>query len=788
MGKHMKKYLRIFLPICLATILVFTSILGFIYWPRSGDKDDDGFEFSVPTTVIGPHGIPTFISGRFTERTILNWNNVFDALGDVSETMKITDAREEFTQVSSTTFGNVTAYRLQQVYKNIPVFGNQLTVLARQNGRAQALSGYYAPNIDTAVEPLLEIAQIGHLITGTLGPHEIHSHELNIFVHTDGAELVYVLIVEGIDFEKLLVIGAQTGTTYETEDLVSDISAQTQATQSFITALMQSSNSGTFTHTDEGICGETFTITLEEYAPGRFRFVDPVRDISIRHSNSSSTPRGNSPFISGSIVNGQLVPDDEFLFRKAISTMGNAIIVQDFYQAISTPSVANAIPSNMNIILAPNYRNASVYSRSGNISIGALVGDLPGSPIATLQTVDVLAHEFQHIVNSRLANMATGPLNEAFADIFGILAYSFRNDWTMGSTSSPLHFEDGTLGTVADILERNHSNPSLGERPAQRFDEFYRDDWRTMTSRTGNIGSPHFNSTVFGHAAYLMWSSGAFADRYEMGRVFLGALLLLDRNATYQDAAMAILEIARAQGLSSESLGIIEQAFLETNIVMPASIRSTGIVQEAGTLAPIEDAQIYIYRVTDPISIFGQQVIQLGPSRTTNADGEFNINMNFNQSWSGRIRIMVLKEGFVTHIQTMPIGAVPIHDFTITLQKIPADMTLDEMRADRDRIWQMFRDYEYSAGAYRWNHHGGPWIQLNAGTVNTPWGGTFGLIQGAIIWIQPSMAASIDDEWVRSLPHPWVGTSSWDWFIDGPRLVFGNGPALAAYRDVVGVS
>jgi len=749
----MKKWVLLSTGVITAVIAVI-----FVIWLLNDNpKTEYQTELEIPSIILGDNDIPSFMVGNLPNRVVENFDDVIAVLWELQEVMHFSNPTNEFKLLSQDVSSDMTFYRIRQVYGGIPVFGREFVLVVDGYGRPAILSGSYTPLSEVIMTQNKNIQDIQNILEYEFGELELYSYELVIFPHVERAEKSYLLFMATQTDALMVIVGAYTGNILFVEDI-----------------LFYSASS----HYLQGLYNETHTIRIEEYGDGRFRLVDENSGISIRHTDTAMEnmatgaitalrPTWTFSYVGGRIENGVLIPDDEYLFQKAITTMARANQVRDFYNVIrnhfSATTIVNAVNAEIQITLAPNLDGAVISNVTGNIILGSSHG-------TSWTTVDVIAHEFQHYINRRISNLAGGPLNEAYADIFGTLAYNFNNNWRIGSTSATFYYNGQTM-TQANMVQRDLSDPSWRSAPSQLYGEFYRID----------SPSAHANATVFGHAAYRMWSGGAFTDRYEMGKVFIGSLLFLSRDASFQDAAMAVMQYAEIHGLSDESLAIIRQAFLYTNIIMPSNKNITGFVLCMETGEPVTNATIRFYRVTEPMSVLGAVDMPIGGITTVNADGSFSRNINLGSNPSGNLRILITAEDYATYARVIPMRSITLHDFTFQMRPALHELSAEDIANDAERVRQMLvYSRENRRLAVVWNTHGAPWVSLNS------FGEFLTLELGSVVWIQPSQIPYISDEWVHALPHwPSIRESNRQWYIEGHRLFLGNSFAIEVFREFV---
>jgi Zn-dependent metalloprotease len=169
-----------------------------------------------------------------------------------------------------------------------------------------------------------------------------------------------------------------------------------------------------------------------------------------------------------------------------------------------------------------------------------------GDAEAFAGALDVVAHELTHGITSYTANLVyqdqPGALNEAFSDIFGEAVEartSGRADWLMGTT-------------LPDQI-RNMSNPSsmqIGSTKRyypSKMSQFYGENDSLLDKLQGrDNGGVHINSTIIGHAFYLLAEgmNGALGIQ-TAEKIFYRALSYhLTSNSQFIDARLACVASA----------------------------------------------------------------------------------------------------------------------------------------------------------------------------------------------------------------------------------------------------
>ncbi|WP_283609755.1 M4 family metallopeptidase [Mycolicibacterium poriferae] len=273
-------------------------------------------------------------------------------------------------------------------------------------------------------------------------------------------------------------------------------------------------------------------------------------------------------FVGGPVLPGRVVKRGWLGWnRGAVSAHANTAVVYDYYEDVLGRTsfdgdgalVEVSIRYNpINIYRASGYANAFWDPTRQQFAFGD-GGYLQAS-------LDVVAHEFTHAVVSYVVGAGgsvldygeSGALNEAYADILGLLVEgkSGADRWLIA--------EDSDYGIIRNLADPTSVRSGLGP---------YRDHYDTRYTGTGDDGGEHVNSTIFGHAAYLMMTDAATAGVSDeaWARVFYHSLFRLGRSAVFADGRAAVLSAAAAQGFSADQLDAIRSAFDDVGIASPVA-------------------------------------------------------------------------------------------------------------------------------------------------------------------------------------------------------------------------
>ena len=642
-----KPYLLIVLGIIILILIILA--LCFFLFQKKEDKDyGTNASLNYVMTSLQDNGLPKFIDGAFSKTKVTNEEEALTVLSEIKE-LQIKDAQQEFELVSKETNEGITYYRFNQMWEGIEVYDQNVILAVDDNGAVSSFSGYYIPNINVDISAGKTEAEMRTIAEEYLGANaQIASIEKVIYANEqDTGILAYQIIGSGEDNTKEMLWNATTGEMIAAIDL-------------FDTATP-------YEYTGTGLNNITHTITIEEYFDVGFfeteyRFIDPTRNIVV--SNCS----GLGNFISqiASIINNNALYKDPISFRmnengaltyydlefvqNAVSTMAHYEKIYDYYKEVLGRDSYDDKGSTIYVCIGVEDETFSGKDLNNafwsSLVNRMFIGDYNGKSFSA--SLDVLGHEFTHGVISKTASFAKIPkdknkanesaaLNEAYADIMGSLIEG--QNWTIAESNE---------------IVRNLENPESLENPSIKGGEYYFPDsfinGKTIeeyleekgydTLFDYDNGGEHRNSTVVSHAAYLMYENEAFESREEMAKVWYNSLFLLSSYSNFEDCALAVIKSAQNLGLSTKSIEIIRDAFIEAKMLEVESYEVTGTVKSGSV--PLENVTIEIYRSTTDT---------LYKTYTTDEEGKFNFELE-----GGTYKFVFKKEGFNEHTKELTIN------------------------------------------------------------------------------------------------------------------------------------
>lgn len=511
--------------------------------------------------------IPSTILGKYSEKTVNDFDSAIDSLKDISNIMLFENVENEFIGISKKEIDGVHHYKLQQYYKNVKVYGKQLIVTTNELGEVISLSGNYDPIYSLLNEEKNLTSNDAFEIALGIDSSIENNSELIIYT-LDGVQAEYAWI---FDAAKTIIISAFDGAVLETYENINTIE-------------IPSIGSG---NNEDGNPVSFNTVFNEEN--NEYVFYDSVRNILYHDLKGiDSNTLGWDP-----LRNLDALKDNDNIWtsdgnEKAITLYENLSKVYDYYLNVlglySYDGNGGAVYAYVN----DNYDNGNnAFNWGPNFRSGENVTVLSFGGTKNYQSyLDVVSHEFTHsieraVIPNILYEGESGALMEAYSDIGGELAelYVYGDvDWMHGTS-------------------RNIKKPNKSPYPKPKvYNGIYYDN---------NTYEVHQNSTVISHAFYKIYDAG-LTDVDTLTELTYRAWHYLTDNATFLDYRMAVLAAARDMNLSPTYIEYIVDAFDDVKVVPEDytehffnSLVVDFEIKDAVTGNPVPSAQIII---TDAIN------------------------------------------------------------------------------------------------------------------------------------------------------------------------------------------
>jgi len=464
-------------------------------------------------------GVPGLARDEKTARTFLRTYSNLLRLDNSDQELTLTHHNIDHLQRSH--------LRFSQQYQHLPVWPAEVIVHLNSKGHVDVVEGAFIPTPRKLVTDPVITAQAASARAQILVPDgataTVSDPELIVYAPVETTpHLAWKMEVEVSHTARWLVIlDAINGVTLTVYNQVMDANVAGSGIDLFGTTrpLNVFSENNTFFMIDTS--KQMFDPTSDPPELSQTRGAIVVLDAV----NRDPDPQGRisvSQVTSNSATSGWL-PD-------AVSASFSLSQTYDYYLERHNRNSLDGQGGTMLAIvrLGTNFNNAAWNGQM------MLFGD--AQPFAG--ALDVVAHELTHGVTQFSANLIylnqSGALNEAFSDIFGEATEARTNG------SGP----DWRVGAALGAPFRNLANPSAieicpgcGPYP-QSMSEFI--------NTAQDNGGVHINSTIIGHAFYLLaqGSSGAIGIR-DAERIFYRALTThLVRNSQFIDARLACIQSA----------------------------------------------------------------------------------------------------------------------------------------------------------------------------------------------------------------------------------------------------
>lgn len=418
--------------------------------------------------------------------------------------------------------------RFTQQYHNLPVWPSEVIVHLNDKGNVDVVEGAFIPTPRKFVpHPVVTSETAAHkaraVVPGSVNA-TVSDPELIIHAPVETApRLAWKMEVTVSDTSRWLVaIDALNGATLTAYNQVTDANVSGSGVDLFRTtrSLNVFSEGGQFFMIDTS--KQMYDPTSDPPALDKTRGAIVVLDAANKNPDAQGRPSSVSQVTSNSATSG-------FLPDAVSASFGLSQTYDYFLERHSRNSLDGQGGTMLAIVrFGANFENASWNGQM------MLFGD--GLPFAG--SLDVVAHELTHGVTQFSANLVylnqSGALNEAFSDIFGEATEARTNgsgpDWLVGAQlGAPL---------------RNLANPSAieicpGCGPYPR-------NMSQFINTSQDNGGVHINSTIIGHAFYLLAQgpTNAIGIR-DAERIFYRALTThVVRNSQFIDARLACIRAA----------------------------------------------------------------------------------------------------------------------------------------------------------------------------------------------------------------------------------------------------
>ncbi|ORB25544.1 M4 family metallopeptidase [Mycolicibacterium parafortuitum] len=532
---------------------------------------------TIPAASDGAHAAPTVVvttgsgssggkvlDGHITDEIVVNADDAAAVLNALASALGASEGFADRAVVTTTTAGSgATAehfYRFSETVGGIPVLGSEVILVTNADGEVTSVFNYYRGlgedfdiTPDAAIDEDTEIRLVaGQAYLGSADQQAVENFiAASKFTNTlviytvaeddDAPALAWRVVVHIPDTGEL----APSGKTFL-------IYADGERAGEVIVAV-SNAQAAAVTATARDWLGNNRSITVESRRIWFFtttEMADSNRMIATYKTKYGFFGIG-APTLPGTIVKRSFFGWD----RAAVSAHANTALAYDYFlNVLGRQSYDNA---GAPVIISIKYRPDTSPLGYANAFWDPTINQMAFGDKGYFQAaLDIVAHEYAHAVINHIVGKGEvaldsgepGALNEAYADIFGLLIENKtgRERWLIA--------EDSDNGVIRNLADPKSIMTPYGP---------HRDRYSTRYTGMADDGGEHVNSTIFSHAAYLMMTDPATADVSDdtWARVFYHSLERLTSTSMFVDGRAAVLDAALAQGLTFAQRQAIANAF-----------------------------------------------------------------------------------------------------------------------------------------------------------------------------------------------------------------------------------
>lgn len=589
-----------------------------------------------------------YIIGSFSDIIVESPEEAILSLYNIKSLMGCKSPEEELRWVSTNKDNYGKAFRFEQVYKGIPVYGMSIVVSTDQSGYISSLQSSFVKDINIITTPELSESETKQKVT-EYGYKDAEVEKLYIYMDNSVPKLawnVYAKDSDGVQYN--ILIDAADG-----EVLLENLNSLNEF--------------GSTKGTGTSILGskEEFSVAYRTVGAGTYEFTefklrDSARNIEVYDFEDSE----DSSLDSDKVIvkpSNTWEPDE-------VSAMANVSKAYDFYLNNFGRKGFDDKNSKIPVIIHDEgmFSNSMYMPNNDALNFGS-GGSYTFCGAAALDTV---GHEFTHGVINYMSPLslyyfnATGAIEEGYADIFGCFIEGDDDDeW--------LYREDNTM--YARAL-RNLSNPSEFRQPSVIGGEYYYDFTKDIfPSKKNDFGGVHINNTIVSHACYLMWKNG-IRNKTRLAELWYHSLLKgYGIFSKFYSVRRNVLAAAKDMRMSAEEINIIKAAFDEVGIegkrkediegtnILTGKVVKADTDMVIGNNQPVGDALVTIARADENV------YVRTPIYTVTSSDGTFY----FNNIVPGTYKLTISKDGYHTTTQIISLTSTKLNNYCSTIELIP---------------------------------------------------------------------------------------------------------------------
>lgn len=536
-------------------------------------------------TIDGETYIPSFISGSYTSHKVYDIEDAILSLYSVRTLMDIGNPEEEFQPLRTISLAGINTYRLQQVYKDIPVYARQIIVTTNDENITRSLRSNYYPDVKYSIistEPEKTADEVLEVLAKELDKTAIYDpsqdkihgeycdldvYDKQLVIYTLGNTdplLAWRVFVGGVLDEyfigKEYFLSSYDGTILKQYDTIYEVAVQGTGDGHYQKGLKFTTN-----EIEKGVIKKTKA----------YEMYDPDRKIKIL----------DGEYKWEIDLSAEVMVDDDNIWidnyqKSAVDAMVNIAKVYDYYKEVLNHESFDGKGMNINVMVhSPSEEKSATYKGAAWTFTSLFnrkyicVGDFDGTSYAA--ALDVMAHEFthgvQHHITGLLSEHQSHALNEAFADIMGNLiehGYIYTDDdWLMGESVDNGKYVVRSMSDPPSYGCYVHNGMCSRTCPNRYPDH--------MSKYKVGQGNQHRNANIIDKAFYNMYTA-INGDKGSSGlscrvfsRIWYNALGSLSPNANFNDCRQAVIkavEECKDYKFSRTEINAIKKAFDDVGV------------------------------------------------------------------------------------------------------------------------------------------------------------------------------------------------------------------------------
>jgi bacillolysin len=555
----------------------------------------------------------------------------YDFLGSLKSELKITNPKEEFRILNEQTddlgFSHI---KVQQVFKNVPIYGAEAIIHTNKAGVVETLNGRVFPTltinvsativgseaIDLALQDLKKTSIVQkNGAMGTLLALDKDKAELTILPIGTNKTLVYEVTVRPNILERwVYFINANSGDIVDKYNHTCTLDGVITATAKDLNAVTRS-----FKVSQVGNTYYMIDPTKAMYKPTQSQLPNTpsgaIWTINAQNAKTDDVPDNIVQITSGTANNWN---------TSAVSAHVNASLAYDYYLTKLKRNSLNG--QGGNIISVINIADDDGKGMDNAYWNGKFMGYGNGrdafKPLAG--ALDVAGHEMTHGVIENTAKLEyrnqSGALNESMADVFGSLID--RDDWTLGEDVVKTSvFPSGALRSLENPNQGGKNDN--GYQPKNMSQYAYLND----TPEQDN-GGVHINSGIPNHA-YYKFATGTGMNKDKAEAVYYRVLTnYLTRTAKFADLRLAVIQASKDIYGDGQEVAAAKAAFDAVGITDPNAGGNT-TPTPGGNTTPT-NTEIPVNPGTESLVVFDPRA-----SDQSIYSGPFNTNVDLSKISSG---------------------------------------------------------------------------------------------------------------------------------------------------------